>query len=143
MEQRTSARAIVFDDRGNVILIHRKWRGREYWVTPGGGVEEGESLEDAVRRELKEEVGIDVAVGAMVLEVDKEVDGRRSIQKFFACEKIAGVIGNGPDLRSTPDDYSAVVALTADEVERSNVVPEEAKEAILRIMRAGETGRIL
>lgn len=35
---------------------------KEYWILPGGGVEFGESLEEAVKREMKEELGLNVSV---------------------------------------------------------------------------------
>jgi ADP-ribose pyrophosphatase YjhB (NUDIX family) len=34
-------------DKGKILLIHRFFQGREYYVIPGGGVEEGETLEEA------------------------------------------------------------------------------------------------
>ena len=46
--------------RGSQVLLvrHRK-DGREYWLLPGGGVEPGEELEQAIRRELREECDLD------------------------------------------------------------------------------------
>lgn len=53
--------ALVFDGQGRILLIER---GQEplkgYWTLPGGLVEPGERLEDALRREIKEETGLDV-----------------------------------------------------------------------------------
>jgi len=58
---RVAARAIVFDDHGRVLVIKDKYQ--EYEL-PGGGWEYDEDFETAIRRELKEEVGVDVqAVG--------------------------------------------------------------------------------
>jgi 8-oxo-dGTP diphosphatase len=42
-----------------VLLCRHEKPGKEYWLLPGGGVDSGESLVDALRRELLEEVGID------------------------------------------------------------------------------------
>lgn len=36
--------------------------GKEYWIIPGGGVEFGESLQDAVKREIKEETNLDIEI---------------------------------------------------------------------------------
>lgn len=41
-----------------VLLCRQEKPGKEYWLLPGGGVEGGETLEGALRRELDEEVGI-------------------------------------------------------------------------------------
>jgi 8-oxo-dGTP diphosphatase len=45
--------------RDRVLLCRHEKPGREYWLLPGGGVHSGESLVEALRRELAEEVGID------------------------------------------------------------------------------------
>src|SRR5437870_12710956 len=48
--------------RDRILLCRHEKPGKEYWLLPGGGVNSGESLVDALRRELLEEVGIDAPV---------------------------------------------------------------------------------
>jgi 8-oxo-dGTP diphosphatase len=48
--------------RDRILLCRHEKPGKEYWLLPGGGVHSGESLVDALRRELLEEVGIDELV---------------------------------------------------------------------------------
>ncbi len=55
---------ILRDDE--VLLIDRRRNGRSYFVIPGGGVEEGESLAQAARREAKEETSLDVELGPLL-----------------------------------------------------------------------------
>ena len=62
--RRTGADAVVFDDRGRVLLQCRS--DFKVWGLPGGSVEVGETLEQAVRREVKEESGLDVQVVRLV-----------------------------------------------------------------------------
>jgi len=45
--------------RDRLLLCRHEKPGKEYWLLPGGGVKSGESLVDALRRELLEEVGLD------------------------------------------------------------------------------------
>ena len=72
MRRRPSARLLVLDNAGRVLLfrfVHTEGAlaGQDYWATPGGGVEEGETFEQAAIRELEEETGIQVAsVGLQV-----------------------------------------------------------------------------
>ena len=57
--------ALIFDRAGRLFLMKsHKWEGK--WVIPGGHVDLGERIENAVRREVKEETGYDVPVGALV-----------------------------------------------------------------------------
>jgi ADP-ribose pyrophosphatase YjhB (NUDIX family) len=59
--------AIPRDARGRVILLRRGFEpGRGLWTFPGGFVDLGESVEDAARREAREELQIDVALQGLV-----------------------------------------------------------------------------
>lgn len=55
---REAARALVVDPDNRVLLVRFDFPARTVWATPGGGIDIGETPEDALRRELLEEVGL-------------------------------------------------------------------------------------
>ena len=61
---RASVSAVIFDRRGRVLLQQRSDGGQ--WGLPGGSVEIGESVHDAVIREVREETGLHVTVRRLV-----------------------------------------------------------------------------
>lgn len=133
-EHRISSRAIIFHD-GKLILIHRKWKRKEYWVTPGGGVEGDETLEEAVKREVREEIGIEIGVGKFVMELTRESKDRVSHQKFFLCEYVSGEIGSGTDakmLASDEKDFYEVVTVPIDRLSKINIVPPQIKKYLVK-----------
>ncbi len=63
---RRKVRAIISDQDGNFLLIQPHSYKAHSWSFVGGGVEEGESIDEAIRRELKEEVGIEDVISLKV-----------------------------------------------------------------------------
>lgn len=72
MQKRPSSRLLVLNSEQHLLLFkfeHKRGplAGQSFWATPGGGVDEGETFEDAARRELYEEVGMRISeIGTQV-----------------------------------------------------------------------------
>jgi 8-oxo-dGTP pyrophosphatase MutT (NUDIX family) len=77
---REAARALIVDPDDRVLLVRFEFPGATRWALPGGGLEPGETPEDALRRELVEEVGLhDPDIGPHIwtrLHVIPFIDGR-------------------------------------------------------------------
>lgn len=87
-KSRTSCRGIVVDN-GKILLTYES--NKDVYMSPGGGLENGETLEDCCRREIMEESGIDVKVGEHLYIINEYVFDELFISNYFLCE----VIGAG------------------------------------------------
>ena len=77
---RDAARAVVLDPADRVLLVRFEFPDGTRWALPGGGIEPGESIDDALRRELDEELGLaDAEIGPHIwtrLHIIPFIDGR-------------------------------------------------------------------
>ena len=132
---RAGACAIIFNDLEEVLLERRSDNG--FWGLPGGVVEIGESVEQAVIREVMEETGLEVVVTRLVgvysdpkhHTIQGYPDGRlfHNVTVAFECERRGGelrISEESFDLR-----YFGVDALP-DDILRSNIV--RIRDAISR-----------
>ena len=98
---RLAARLLVLAPTGRVLMLHLVPTHRDpFWVTPGGGLDEGETFEDAARRELYEEVGrSDLEIGPCIGERDIEF----TWEDWFVRQH------ERTYLVAAPDEFDAVV----------------------------------
>jgi 8-oxo-dGTP diphosphatase len=95
--------------RDRVLLCRHEKPGKEYWLLPGGGVNSGESLVDALHRELAEEIGIDeeLPVEGPVAIVDSIAPVRSFAAKHVVHIIFAGDLG-GRSLEAVTSQDAAV-----------------------------------
>ncbi|RJP49963.1 MAG: NUDIX domain-containing protein [Anaerolineaceae bacterium] len=87
---RIRAAAILIQNNG-LALLERHRTGMHYFTFPGGGLDTGETPEQAVVREVREELGVDIRV----IRLAAEVWFRGNQQFFFLVEQTGGEFGSG------------------------------------------------
>ena len=133
---RVSSRGILIEN-SKILLIHRIKDNQEYYVVPGGGIEDGENYIKTVIRELKEEVGINVQVlnEKPIMKFKDEI----GIQYYFLVRRISGNIGsgNGPEFNS-PDYVNKgnyiVDLIDIKDIDKINLVPISVKNELINII---------
>ena len=115
-EQPVIAVGAVVVDGGKLLMIRRgKEPGKGLWSIPGGRVEKGEYLTEALVREVKEETNLDVEVKDLlgILEVIGD-------PHYVILDHVAAVVGGEP---RAADDVDAVEWVPFDEIERRECTP--------------------
>lgn len=85
LRRRVNVRGIIFKD-GKLLAQQltpgSDGKARDYWCTPGGGIDDGESLYEGLRREMIEETGIAPKIGKLLF-IQQFYDGEKEQLEFF------------------------------------------------------------
>ena len=128
---------IILIEEDKLALIERHRAGIHYYAFPGGGIDEGESPEQAAIREAEEELGIVVRVKLKVAEV--LFSG--SSQFYFLVEKISGKFGTGTG--EEYGEYNPIYGsylplwLPLADIPNKNILPRKLADFVFRFARAG------
>lgn len=132
---------IILVENDKVALIERHRAGLDYFVFPGGGVDEGETPEQAAVREAKEELGVDISLKQKIAILHFGL----STQVYFLAERVGGEFGTGVGEEftdSNPDDpeeglYIPVWMPIEDLPRHEKVFPESVASVLLKAHTAG------
>ena len=78
-----TAGAVITDEAGRVLLLRHRYRPGSGWGIPGGFLQSGEQPETAIRRELREEIGLEVR--QIELAFVRSLERYRQIEIIFRC----------------------------------------------------------
>jgi len=138
------ARAVIIDGEGRVLMVKQRHEGRDIWMVPGGGIEEGENAGQAAIREAKEETGLDIEVKSLLWHVEEvsEKRGQRFVN-FFLAEVKSGALKLGADPEREKDGQVLREArfMTRDEVKGlENVYPEYLRDELWLLISSDAAG---
>ncbi|MBQ2540449.1 MAG: (deoxy)nucleoside triphosphate pyrophosphohydrolase [Paludibacteraceae bacterium] len=111
--------AVIFDEQGRIFATQRGYgEWKDWWEFPGGKMERGETPQDALKREIKEELDADIEVGPLLRTIDYDYPTFHLTMHCFKCR----LKGQGFTLLEheavkwlAPDDLPSVQWLPADE----------------------------
>ena len=144
--ERTRVAAILKMENGYAFM-HRKdvikrKDYQEYYTFPGGGLEENETPQEGVIREIEEEFGIKVKVIKKLYEIKSEKFNQLEI--FYLCEYISGTFGTGtgPEFSNDPkykDSGKYIPEIVKrEEVKNLLLLPQEIKDDFVKDIENGK-----
>ncbi|MDO5569529.1 MAG: NUDIX domain-containing protein [bacterium] len=124
MEKRVSSRGIIIDDGKVYAMFRRRIKDdgtiKEYYVIPGGGINENETLEENVIREMKEEFSVDVKIKGYLGKDESD----ETIAHFFSCSIINGTpkLGGEELERCTEQNYYEIRKVAIDDLDKVDIL---------------------
>lgn len=124
-----SVAGLVTNSAGKILLVKSPWRGWEY---PGGLIEPGETFQEALHREIREEAGVEVEITGFV-GICKNVE-RNIVNIDFTCRYISGEL-------TTSEESTEVIWATPEEAMDLITFPLTKKR--LNNMLSGSSNAVL
>lgn len=126
---RQRAAGIIIQD-GKILLLHRHKSGKVYYIIPGGGIENGETPQQAAKREIKEETDLDVEIGELICEI---TGGYGYPEYFFAVKNIQGEarLGGEELEKNCEENHYTIAWIELNKISETKLLPPEIKKIII------------
>ena len=140
--KRTRVAGIIPMENGYALMHRENVKNHpigNYYTIPGGGLEEGETIEEGTIREIKEEFGIDVKIVKQLYYLENDVMD----EYFFLCEYVSGEMGTGDGPEFSGDQkykdrgtYTPEI-VAKEEIKNIMLLPPIIKEKMVKDIEEG------
>jgi ADP-ribose pyrophosphatase YjhB (NUDIX family) len=96
---RVAVAAMIFDETGRILLCEHTYRKFHPWGLPGGGLEYAENPENGVRREVREETGLEVQVENLLYA--ESAPNNHHISLIYLCKIVGGIFQPNDEISQT------------------------------------------
>lgn len=132
-------RIFLIDKLNRLLLVRHtvSEENTEFWIVPGGGLEENEYSWDAAIREVKEETNLDINVIDLLYVLEEKTDDGLRVTNYFIGEVTDGtlLLGQDPEFDSDHQVLSDVRYFTKEEIQAlPRVYPEIIREEFWRVI---------
>lgn len=146
MRKPIRAVAILIKDN-DILLIHRVNQGNEYYVFPGGGVEDSENVEEAVLREIAEETSLNVKIDRLLYHHHLIEENGESDQYFYICKYVDGVPkvsekSNEFEENKTGKDFYEPLWYPLSRLRETLLYPIEIRDWLLEDLETGFSSQV-
>ncbi len=119
--------AVIWNDQRQILIDRRRPEGilGGLWEFPGGKIEPGETIEDCIKREIWEEIGIGIEVGEHLITIDYTYSHLRVTLTVHHCRHLTGI--------PQPLECDEIRWVTLDEIDQFTF--PKANEQIINVLR--------
>ena len=126
MGRHTRYQGLIVKGHQILLILHREHAtGRAYWVVPGGGLEPGETEQECVIREVKEETNLEVAIERLIFDEPVPAGWGYAWRKSYLCRIIAGTPAPGFEPEPEAADHYAITEVRWFDLTDESYWPDE------------------
>lgn len=108
----------VLVEQGHILLVEQRVSKSRRWSLPGGALEPGETLEECVAREVKEETGLQVAVDELLYVCDRIQENQHVVHITLAVRRLGGSLRLGTEPEPEAEPIRSVRMVPVDSLGR-------------------------
>ena len=133
-------RVIALDEENRILMVKHDHLERTVWMIPGGGIEEGESSQQAAVREVLEETGLEVEITGLIWHVEEVSERGQRFVNFFRAHVTGGQLklGHDPELSDSGQVLADIGFMRREDVAAlENVYPEFLRHELWQHLEQG------